>query len=388
MTPLGAALRKKFRTPQEAMEALGLDAALLVSPHVQEHMMASRKAILLQGALTAAILPKLAQDAALPDLSKVLASVTPQNFRANKPRIAQDIRFVMRGKLAQDADLDDLPKLLDAFEKIDGIKGEDADVTPRSAGNTNAGAGAGGSSGRSGTGYVDVGGAGSGSTTAAEMAGSMPSQDSEADSPIEQIKALLAGKIDDKTMAQLSELVAHIGQAGAQHEEDEIAAAPEDDTEAVDPAAAAGESDKPFEDGAEDEDTDDEAKRKAEAEAKAKEKDKQAMDKKLKIAVDSAVSTAVAKERKNAREIRMAFDAVRPLVGDLSIDADSPADVYKAVLEMSDIATDGVHPSAFQRMVEMLPRQRQGGQRPAIAQDKAAADLEREMFPNSGRLIA
>lgn len=106
---------------------------------------------------------------------------------------------------------------------------------------------------------------------------------------------------------------------------------------------------------------------------------------KIKIAVDSAVGAAIAKERKTQSEIRMAFDHVRPLVGQIDVDAKNASDVYKHVLDMHDVATEGVHPSAFRGMYELLARGAQQPQ-PRIAQDAVATDAYAKMFPNAGRL--
>ena len=290
--------------------------------------MLSRKAILLQGALSAALLPRIAQDHKLPDFSKVLAKVTAKNFAGSKGKLALDIGALLKGKMAQDAKLDDLPALLDAFEKIEGGEGPEP---------------------------VDAGGA---ETDGAGDPPPFAETEDAGGSPADAIKGLLAGKVDEATMAQLDEILAKIGATSA----------------------------PPAQDGEESE----EDRRKREAEEKAKqEKDKQAMDRKLTIAVDSAVKAAVAKarteERANQSEIRVAFDKVRPIVGDLQIAADSAADVYKAVLEAHDIAVDGVHPSAYETMVGMIGRP--GAPRVEIAADRALANDVSKMFPNDNRLL-
>lgn len=339
--------------------------------HSQELSMASRKAVLLQGALTAALLPRLAQDAKLPDLGKLVERIDFSKFRASKPRIAQDVALVMKGRLAHDADLEDLPKLLDAFGQMEEIKGKDGGAVDPGQ-------------------YEMKGRPPEGNAAAQEQAtealGNKTTSDAEEGAdPVDQVMAMLEGKVDDETMAAIGELIASIGGAVQEHEGEEISeAAGEGEGEQSGVEGGEGEEDPPpFEASAEDEDLDeDEAKRRKDAEAK-KDKEKQAMDsRKIQIAVDSAI----AKERTRQRDIRMAFDHVRPLVGALDLDAKDASDVYKHVLDMHDIETKGVHPSAFRGMYDLFARTAQQRPQPRIAQDAAGNDAYAKMFPNAGRL--
>lgn len=86
----------------------------------------SRKAAVAQGALIAYLMPKLAADAQI-DLRPALAGVNSKNFKAKKSAIASAIKLAARGKLAQDASIDDLVKLLDAVEGMPEGGGEDAE---------------------------------------------------------------------------------------------------------------------------------------------------------------------------------------------------------------------------------------------------------------------
>lgn len=79
----------------------------------------SRKAALAKGALLA-LKPKLAADAKL-NLNPILASVTAANWLVSKPLIAAAIK----PKLASDADIDSVIKLLDS---LDGGDQDDLDV--------------------------------------------------------------------------------------------------------------------------------------------------------------------------------------------------------------------------------------------------------------------
>lgn len=130
---------------------------------------------------------------------------------------------------------------------------------------------------------------------------------------------------------------------------------------------------------------DEDAKKKREAEEKAaSEKEKQAMDGKIKTAVDEAVTRVKAEQA----AIRDAFNEVEPIVGKIHIAADSAEGVFKAVLEMKGVDVKGVHPSAFRAMVGMLPKAGDEPQpKPAlIAQDAAGHASFNEMFPGATRI--
>lgn len=89
----------------------------------------SRKALMVQGALAAHVLPVLAADKAI-DLEAVLQGVTRDNFTASKPTILARLERSISGKLAADAKPADLLKAaglaLDAAEKVE--TGEDDDL--------------------------------------------------------------------------------------------------------------------------------------------------------------------------------------------------------------------------------------------------------------------
>lgn len=87
----------------------------------------SRAALSLQGALTAYLVPKLAQDAKL-DVRGLVAGVTSKNYAAKRAALAKQVQAAAAGKLAQDADLDDLMGLLDAMEAP--LAGDDMNDAP------------------------------------------------------------------------------------------------------------------------------------------------------------------------------------------------------------------------------------------------------------------
>jgi 8-oxo-dGTP pyrophosphatase MutT (NUDIX family) len=72
----------------------------------------SHRGALTLGALSAYLVPKLAQDAKL-DLSPLCVGLTAKNFAEKKTALLQGVRKIAMGKLAQDADLSDLDNMLD-----------------------------------------------------------------------------------------------------------------------------------------------------------------------------------------------------------------------------------------------------------------------------------
>lgn len=85
-------------------------------PKEMTHMaLLTRKAALVKGALTAYLKPKMAADAALPDLSSMLKGVGQKNWATSKPKVVAAIKRATTGKLAADADIADVVELLDTL---------------------------------------------------------------------------------------------------------------------------------------------------------------------------------------------------------------------------------------------------------------------------------
>ena len=141
---------------------------------------------------------------------------------------------------------------------------------------------------------------------------------------------------------------------------------------------------KPAEDE-DDEDSDDKKKKPAEDEDDEDDKkddkvSKTAMDSAIRLAADSATKRAA----ENFRKVREAEQAVRPLIGDV-VAMDSADDVYRTALEQAGVDIEGVHPSAFPKMVKMAIEQ-QNNKRPVIAQDSASHSEFEKAFPTAGKL--
>lgn len=107
---------------------------------------------------------------------------------------------------------------------------------------------------------------------------------------------------------------------------------------------------------------------------------KTAMDSAIRLAADSATKRAA----ENFRKVREAEQAVRPLIGDV-VAMDSADDVYRTALEQAGVDIEGVHPSAFPKMVKMAIEQ-QNNKRPVIAQDSASHSEFEKAFPTAGKL--
>lgn len=108
--------------------------------------------------------------------------------------------------------------------------------------------------------------------------------------------------------------------------------------------------------------------------------DKPAMDAAIRLAADAATKKAA----ENFRAVREAEQAVRPLIGDV-VAMDSADDVYRTALEQAGVDIEGVHPSAFPKMVKMAIEQ-QNNKRPVIAQDSDSISEFEKAFPTAGKL--
>ncbi len=143
----------------------------------------TRTGVLLHGALAAALLPKLAKDAAI-DISPVLANIDAKNFASKKAGIVPALKKITAGKLAKDASLDDVTGLLDKLEKAGVDELDPNSAAPMAGGEEDDGYDA-----------MDAGGLN------------------------EQAKAFLAGKLSPEDMAQFEQLCG----AGASDEDDDEA---------------------------------------------------------------------------------------------------------------------------------------------------------------------
>lgn len=265
----------------------------------------SRKAAVTLGALVGYLKPKLAQDAKL-NFYPILADVTAKNFKDKKASILSGLKSGTAGKLAKDASIDDVAQLLDALECEEVMEGADSD--PNS-------------------------GLPMSKEDMEKKAKDKKAKDAEPDG---KAKEFLKGKLSAEDMKAY----------------DDMMGAAEDGE-----AAKATENTEGAEKGGKDADPDD----KDDKEPKVT---KKAMDEAISLAEKRATSNAL----KTANEIAHAREFVAPWVGKLAMDASSAADIYKTALDQLKVDVDGVHPSAFKRLLEA---QQQPGQRARMASDAA-----------------
>lgn len=83
---------------------------------MSKKVLLSRTALLTLGTLAAATAPLLAQDHKLPDLVPIVADVTSKNFKDSKPKVMAALAKALEGKLAKDASIDEVAKLLDVLD--------------------------------------------------------------------------------------------------------------------------------------------------------------------------------------------------------------------------------------------------------------------------------
>lgn len=335
MTKLGDALRRRFRTPEDALRVLGLDTSLIddgegsaANGDNTETTMTvvklSPKAAVARGALFSFLRPRLAQDAKI-ELNPILAGVTAKNFGEKRPAITAAVSAAVKGKLAKDADIEDLAQLLDALDK-DGEAVDAEMVTDPNA-----------------------------------AVPPVEKKEGE-DSPdmLAKIKEFLKGHVAPEILDQLDGLAAD--------EDDE-----DDEKKKENPFAAAA-----------DEDDDDKTPKPGGA------MDKKAMDaalaaerKKTAMAVDEAVKKSI----ETQKAIRAAERVVRPLVGELALDsAETADDVYRLALVAKGVKTDGVPAGGFGAMLDALSKT--GVWNRPMAQDAAPSDLSdyEKRFPNAARI--
>lgn len=121
MSKLGDALRKKYRTPREALKALGLDEKLLDSTNIAfdgaPNMTKPTRleyAALMRTAK--AVNPLLAMDAKV-NYAPIFKGLTTKNFKQRRPMIMDGLKKAIAGKtIAKDASLEHVAEFLNKFE--------------------------------------------------------------------------------------------------------------------------------------------------------------------------------------------------------------------------------------------------------------------------------
>jgi hypothetical protein len=358
MDKLVEALKEKYRRPQDALLALGLDAALIEEMSMDKPKITrpganllSPAAMVARAALFTYLRPRLAADSRKGfDFTRLVQGVTSKNYAQANDVIMDRVITSTKGKLAQDADIQDLAALLNALKP-------DAEIADQTAMPPGA------------------------PPPPAAMPTGAP--DAEPTDTVAQIKAYL--EQEGVSPDIISNLDAFL--ASQQQGPGEEAAPPPAGDEAGGEGFPGQQEDNEMDvRGSEEnkltEDEDEEEKKEddtAEDDIVPSEQDdllirrpgngngakdgkfmtRDAMDKAIKIAQDRAV--------RNQRAIRDAERFVRPWVGDLAMDASSAADVYRATLKMLGVSGyDKMHRDALRPVLEAQPRPTQ-----QIARDRA-----------------
>jgi uncharacterized protein len=281
----------------------------------------SRKAALSHGAMMVYLLPKLAADAKI-DLTPLFKGVTAKNFKEQKPAIIKGLGTLTKGKLARDASIEDVAKLLDSLDGVDPAEAKDEEVEADPTDTT---------------------------------------MDSD---PIEGLRK-------------------YLGECGMDAEGIEKACA------MMKPKAT---DESPEEKEAR------EKKEKETAGATDIDKDKDMKDMVSKSAMDAAIKLATQRGEKNAKDaakiaedatmkrladIRIAERAVESLIGKPAVALDSADKIYAAALTANDVKIEGVDPSAFPAMVELLVKSKANAGRASHLHHQAhdaALGSERDAF--------
>src|SRR5262249_6347299 len=104
----------------------------------------------------------------------------------------------------------------------------------------------------------------------------------------------------------------------------------------------------------------------------------------------AAVQKLIDDNRKSERArfagVREAERVVRPWIGDIAIAQDSAEAVYKLALDSLGKNVDGVHPSAYRAILEMLPKPGEATERQFVAMDAAQSKDFSERYPGAGSL--
>jgi hypothetical protein len=404
MRKLAEELKKKFRTPAEAVAALGLDAAILDEEHTENERQISMKTIslspkaaLAKGSIMTWLRPKLATDAKL-DLNPILEGVNAKNFSKQKKIIAEALKIATRGRLAQDADIDDLPELLQAIEAERGADVEE----PNSA------------------------------------APPIAEKKEEGDEP-NALLEFLKGKLQPEDLAQVADMMSH----SAMDNEEEERKEREWQQRSYDARKRLGrdETEEEREDREKKESAEDARARLGRDESEEERNDREEGDKKARDAraqrgfdrrsrdqlpsikgtpevggsMQGATKDAVTKDAMDAalkdervrseastakaiaaathardEQHRLAREAekfVRPLVGELAIAYDSAEEIYRAALQMRNVNIEGMHPSAYRPVLEQvaaLPKQRDARQ--DLGMDAKATASFDERYPGANRI--
>ena len=354
-------LRKKFKSPREAIAALGLDESLLDVKRLAldgARKMPTRLEALALRLTARAVNPLLAFDAKV-DYAPVFKGLNTGNFKDRKPKIVTDLKALVKGKtLAADAEVNmgHVAKMFDHLEHVAEPKSLDESVSEEQHKAMEAAA-----HGTSNLGIPkDVG-----------------KEFSEADKG-KTFRDAMPAFLREKGMSE--DDIAHCMDMFPG--EDEM---PEN-------ALDAAEEEKKKKEAEEKEAAD----KKAKDEAAEKEKDEKekGMDKMvtkdaMNAAIKEAVTGAVDTERKNNVATAEARAFVRPWVGDLSMALDSAEKVFRGAASALGVKNaEKINIEGLRAIIELQPKP---GAHPSqhLAQDSAREENSStfyKMFPDAARI--
>jgi hypothetical protein len=380
MSRLIDAIKRKFKSPQEAIKALGLDEKLLEAESIvgdsKENLNMKNKLTRKAGLAlltTAAILrPKLAQDAKV-NLTEIFKGAEGKTFAEKVPNIIKGLEAATKGKLAKDESLGEVAHFLDMIRGAEEGKQDDVEDEPLPE--------------------DDAG--------AAEQIGENFAEPDTMDAePMAQVESFLKGKLSDEDLEKCMGMLR--GGEGGTVDEDpklkELGAADEDKEEEKSNAKTDTKKDlekdpltkdKAAKDTAKDEPLQFKGKPKVGGGMDEEVKDmvtKPAMDEALKKVAEDTRRAVLATQH----EIRAAEKRVRPWVGELSGAFDSADQVMAAALKSLGVkGIDKIHPSAYPHILDAqpLPGARKQGE-PRVAMDEAATESFASRFPNAARIQA
>lgn len=384
----------------------------------------SPAALTAYGALRTYLQPRLAEDAKI-SILPLLRDLTNKNFRDKLPALTKEVQLACDGKLAQDADLDDIAEILESLHRSEEEHEDHEDEEEVEDLDPNSG-------------FPYGGGEEEESRDSPEMIAKVkhylegkisPEEMQELDHIIEEEENTMDRRrdaddraardrrdADDKRMAddkrraddmwdrRADDARRRLGrdETPEEMEEREREQSSEDarhrmgrdesEEEREEREKGEGEDRRRRADDrrarADDKRRADDARRKADDKKRAKDEPSDFEGKPELVTAHDAqimVDKAVRKATLDQRAIQDALRDVRPIVGDLSMAFDSADGVYEKALNMKGIETKGVHPSAYKRMLEMVPKG-STTPRPKMALDSAAKSDFESRFAGASRI--
>jgi hypothetical protein len=315
--------------------------------------LASRKAIMVKGALAALLRPNLLPGTVLA-LDSALGSVNRLNWKTQKPVVLATIEAMTKPSLKAGVSFDALRAAFDEAEEEDDETEAEDETEEMSAEEEAA------------------------ETLARER------EEKEGMSAAERVAAALARKgareklrAKDKKAADKKAMDA----SRARDAEMEKWREAGKDRKALDKILGHKATDKEFEEWANEEMQE---PNHADDGRGSRGMDKAAMDAAIKLAVDAAIATAeTSTESKVIARMNATIQArqeVRPHVGEVALAFDTAEKVYAYALKAKKVPIDGVHPSAYRAMVGMIQKPTRERAAP-MALDTASGGQLDDMFP-------